>query len=228
MNILVIAAHPDDEVLGCGGTIARHSASGDRVDILILGEGMMSRADTRDDTQYRERLADLRENSRKACSILGASEVVHYDFPDNRMDSVDLLDIIRTVEGCIEQFRPEVIYTHHIGDLNIDHAIVAKAVISATRPLPNSLIPEVYAFEVLSSTEWSFGSGVDSFRPNYFIGIDDYLDKKVEAISIYQSETNPFPHPRSAEAIKTLAQRRGSQSGLKAAEAFMLLRKISR
>ncbi|MDY7034795.1 MAG: PIG-L family deacetylase [Thermodesulfobacteriota bacterium] len=228
MNVLVIAAHPDDEVLGCGGTIARHAYNGDQVFIAILAEGMMARSGIKDNKSYRVEQKKLRENSLNAASILGAKDIIHYDFPDNRMDSIDLLDVIKVVEECIDKFKPEIIYTHYTGDLNIDHSIVAKAVITSTRPLPVNPLLEVYAFEVLSSTEWAFSSGVEYFRPNYFIGIDDFLDKKIEAISIYQTEINQFPHPRSIEAIKNLAFRRGSQAGLKAAEAFTLFRKIYR
>jgi LmbE family N-acetylglucosaminyl deacetylase len=228
MNVLVVAAHPDDEVLGCGGTIARHAFHGDSVFIAILAEGMMARAGKEDGPSYREKQKRLVANSLRAACILGARDVIHYDFPDNRMDSVDLIDVIKVVEECIDKFRPEVVYTHYSGDLNIDHSVVGKAVVTATRPFANDQIRETYAFEVLSSTEWAFGLGSHYFQPNYFVRIDDLLDKKLEAISIYESETNSFPHPRSEEAIKALALRRGSQSGLKAAEAFMLVRKISR
>lgn len=227
MNVMVVAAHPDDEVLGCGGTIARHAFRGDAVFIAILAEGMMARAEKEEDPSYREKRKSLIENSRKAATILGAREVVHFDFPDNRMDSVDLVDVIKIVEECIAESEPEVIYTHFTGDLNIDHSIVGRAVITATRPTGACQIPEVYAFEVLSSTEWAFGLEMNHFQPNYFIDIDDFVAKKIEAMSLYQSEIKAFPHPRSAEAIKALALRRGSQSGLKAAEAFMLIRKIS-
>ena len=227
-RVLVIGAHPDDEVLGCGGTIARHAYYGDQVFIAILAEGMMARADQLKDSSYRDALDKLKADSKRASTILGANEIHHYDFPDNRMDSVDLLDVIKTVEECIGRFKPDVIYTHHGGDLNIDHAIVAKAVVTASRPLPDRVVPEVYAFEVLSSTEWEFSSDGDFFHPNCFIAIEKFLDKKIQAMSAYGTEMASFPHPRSVEAIKALALRRGSQSGLKAAEAFRLLRKISK
>jgi len=227
MNVMVVAAHPDDEVLGCGGTIARHASRGDAVFIAILAEGMMARAEKKDEPSCREKQKLLVKDSLKVASILGAREVVHFDFPDNRMDSVDLMDVIKVVEECIVKFKPEVVYTHFTGDLNIDHSIVGRAVITATRPIGAHQVPEVYAFEVLSSTEWAFGLEMNHFQPNYFIDINDFVGKKMEAMSLYQSEIKAFPHPRSAEAIKALALRRGSQSGLKAAEAFMLIRKIS-
>lgn len=226
MNILVIAAHPDDEVLGCGGTIARHADQGDDVFITILGEGIMARADSPDNSSLRDKQKGLKEQTIEVASILGAKEVINYNFPDNRMDSVDLLDIIKAVEKSIKNFKPEIIYTHYIGDLNIDHAITSRAVITATRPQPGNLVPELYAFEVLSSTEWFFGQGVDSFKPDYFVSINKYLEIKLKALSIYHSEIYEYPHPRSEKSIRTLAYLRGSQSGLESAEAFKLIRKI--
>ncbi|MDP6179256.1 MAG: PIG-L deacetylase family protein [Desulfatiglandales bacterium] len=223
---MVVAAHPDDEVLGCGGTIARHTSHGDQVFIVILAEGMMARAKKKDDAIYRNEQKRLKESSLKAASVLGAREIIHYDFPDNRMDSVDLLEVIKAIEKCIDKYSPEVVYTHHAGDLNIDHSTVAKAVVTVTRPLYENRVQELYAFEVLSSTEWNFSASSEHFGPNYFVEINDHLDKKIKALSCYVTETPPFPHPRSIEAIRTLAARRGSQSGLEAAEAFMLLRKI--
>lgn len=226
MNILVIAAHPDDEVLGCGGTIARHADQGDNVFITILGEGIMARANSSEDDSFKNMRKILKEQSIEVASILGAKEVVNYNFPDNRMDSVDLLAIIKAVEESIQNFKPEIIYTHYIGDLNIDHSITSRAVITATRPQPGNLVPELYAFEVMSSTEWFFGQGVDSFKPDYFVDISKYLDIKLKALSIYESEVYEYPHPRSKRSIKSLAYLRGSQSGLNSAEAFKLIRKI--
>ncbi|MBW1728592.1 MAG: PIG-L family deacetylase [Deltaproteobacteria bacterium] len=225
MNVLVVAAHPDDEVLGCGGTIARHASIGDDVFVMILAEGMMARADGENEEILREEQKKLRERSRTVASILAAKEVLHFDFPDNRLDQIALLDVVKTVEGCLERYQPRIVYTHHPGDLNVDHSVTAQAVITAARPLPLSPVQEIYSFEVLSSTEWHFGPGAKAFRPNCFIDIDRFLNRKIEAMSVYNTETSPFPHPRSPEAIEALARRRGSQSGLGAAEAFMLIRK---
>lgn len=226
MNVLVIAAHPDDEVLGCGGTIARHASMGDDVFIVILGEGMMARADGKNEEGLREEQKKLRENSRTVASILGAKEVIHFNFPDNRLDQIALLDVVKAIEEGLERYQPAILYTHHPGDLNIDHSVASRAVITAARPSPGCFVREVRSFEVLSSTEWHFGPGGESFRPNCFVGIDGFLKKKIAAMSAYGTEMFSFPHPRSPETIKALARRRGSQSGLKAAEAFMLIRKI--
>jgi len=228
-NILIVAAHPDDEILGCGGTIARSvSINGAHVNVAFLAEGMMSRALDGSDPILLEAQKNLKDYSRQAADFIGISNVIHYGFPDNRMNHMDFLDVVKAVEECLDRFRPDVVYTHHIGDLNIDHAIAAKAVITATRPGTKYAVPEIYAFEVLSSTEWAFYPGSDSFKPNIFIDIESYLEKKIEAMSFYKTESKDFPHPRSAEAVRTLSLRRGSQSGLRAAEAFMLLRKISK
>lgn len=227
-NVLVVAAHPDDEVLGCGGTIARRAAMGDEVTIAILAQGAMSRAGKGDKGSYRREMKKLREDSRRASLILDAKQVVHFDFPDNRMDGVDFLDIVKTVEECMERYKPEILYTHHIGDLNIDHTLVAKAVLTAARPLPRSLVSEIYSFEVLSSSEWGLGGAGETFHPNCFVEIGSFLDKKLQAMSAYKAEIRDFPHPRSLEAIRALAARRGSQAGLKAAEGFGVLRKIWR
>lgn len=225
MNVLVVAAHPDDEVLGCGGTIARHASQGDDVNVAFLGEGITSRSLERTKAMDEQKRL-LREATSKASEILGVKETVHFDFPDNRMDSVDLLEVVKVIEACIDRFSPNVIYTHHAGDLNIDHVITAKAVVTATRPLSRYLVPDLYAFELLSSSEWAFGLHAEVFRPNLFIDIENHLDSKIRGMSCYQSEIASFPHPRSPEAIKALAMRRGSQAGLKAAEAFILVRKI--
>jgi LmbE family N-acetylglucosaminyl deacetylase len=225
MKVLVVAAHPDDEVLGCGGTMLRHVAGGDDVFIAILGEGVMARADGRNKGRVSKERDKVRDASVRVARALGAKDLFRHDFPDNRMDQVPLLDIVKVVEGVLARFRPDVIYTHYANDLNIDHAIVLRAVVTATRPLSAMMVPEIYAFEVLSSTEWAFGPS-EVFKPDTFVGISNFLEKKIEVMSFYETETNPFPHPRSAEAIRALAMRRGSQSGLKSAESFMLVRKI--
>lgn len=223
-KILVIAAHPDDEVLGCGATIAKHIAKGDQVHVLILAEGLTSRAIKRDRDLEKNALSDLAIAAKKANDILGVSSLELLNFPDNRMDGVDLLDVVKVVENFIDKYIPSRIYTHFHNDVNVDHRIVHNAVVTATRPLPGQAVKEVLTFEVMSSTEWQITG--DRFRPNWFEKIDDYLSKKLEALHAYASEMRDWPHSRSYQAIEHLAKLRGATIGVEAAEAFELCRGI--
>lgn len=225
MKTLIIAAHPDDEVLGCGGTIARLNQQGHEVYLAILGEGITSRFSKRDKVDF-SLVEKLRADSIKVADLLGAKEIFHYDLPDNRFDTVPLLDIVKTIEELIEKIYPEAVYTHHGGDLNIDHAVVFRAVLTATRPKPSSPVRELFSYEVPSSTEWSFNNFRPRFDPNFFVDIKDTLEVKIQAMGIYESELNAFPHPRSPESITAIARRWGSVAGLDAAEAFQMIRKI--
>jgi LmbE family N-acetylglucosaminyl deacetylase len=225
MNILVIAAHPDDEVLGCGGTIAKLAQENHNVYIAILGEGITSRSANRE--QANDKLIEnLRDDSKQVAKRLGASDLFQYDLPDNRFDTLPLLDIIKLIENLLERVQPEVIYTHHHGDLNIDHAVLHRAVVTATRPVSGCAVRELYAFEVPSSTDWAFGQFVPVFRPNVFVDIGDTLETKIQAMALYSSEVRSFPHPRSAVALRAIAQSRGSSAGLAASEAFELVRAV--
>lgn len=222
---LVIAAHPDDEVLGCGGTIARLTGEGHDVYVAILGEGITSRYDKREQTDQGI-IKELQDRSRQVSKLLGVKELCLHDLPDNRFDTIPLLDIIKTVEELINRFQPQVVYTHHGGDLNIDHVITHRAVMTATRPVENCPVKEIYSFEVPSSTEWAFGQFQPSFQPNVFVDISAMLETKIQAMQIYESEARPFPHPRSTEALQALAKRWGSAVSVDAAEAFELVRLV--
>jgi LmbE family N-acetylglucosaminyl deacetylase len=222
VNVLVIAAHPDDEVLGCGGTIARHAAAGDRVSILILAEGLTSRPDFRDDGS----LERHRSRAQAAGRLLGAADVVLAGFPDNRMDTVPQLEVAQTIEREIARVRPEVVFTQHGGDLNIDHVVTFRATLAATRPMPGCAVRRVYAYEVASSTEWAFQQFEPRFTGQVFVDISAHLDAKVAAMAIYESEVRPFPHPRSEKALRAIAQRWGSVAGVPAAEAFACIRDV--
>lgn len=219
-NVLVIAAHPDDEILGCGASIARHIAEGDVVQIIILGEGITSRKEL-DNEQKKEGLKGVHDAAEKASEFLGVDKLILKNFPDNRFDTVALLDIAHSIEEVIGSFRPTIIYTQHYSDVNIDHRRTAEAVETATRPMRGSSVEKVFSFEVASSTEWNFIKG-ESFRPNVFIDVGNYFQKKIEALSFYESEMRKFPHPRSIEYITALARVRGGQSGFEYAEAFEL------
>lgn len=223
--VLVVAAHPDDEVLGCGATMARLAACGRAVHVAILGEGMTARGQQRADTDAAA-LAQLRDATAKALRTLQVGEYQQFELPDNRFDSVDLLDVVKIVEALVRRWRPSTVYTHHPGDLNIDHGIVHRAVLTATRPMAGQTVRELYAFEVNSSTEWSFGQSEQTFCPNTFVDISDHLEQKIEAMSAYSTELRPWPHPRSLQAIRTAAQRWGCVVGCDAAEAFELIRAV--
>jgi LmbE family N-acetylglucosaminyl deacetylase len=225
MKVLAIAAHPDDEILGCGATAARLVAEGHEVHFAILGEGMTSRHANRADTDTSQ-LAVLHRQSHAAAAKVGVTSLVLHDLPDNRLDTVPLLEIVKIVEGLVDRFHPEVIYTHHGGDLNIDHEVIHRAVLTATRPTAGSHVREIYAFEVPSSTEWAFQRIQPSFRPNVFVDVSRMIENKISAMECYESEARKFPHPRSPEALRAIAMRWGSVAGCAAAEAFELIRAI--
>lgn len=222
MNALVVAAHPDDEVLGAGGTMARLTRDGHAVSVLILGEGVTSRTT---DTPVGG-VDDLRGESIAAAGLLGVDDVVHAGLPDNRFDSVDLLSIVKVVEAQIERVQPTLVFTQHGGDVNVDHHLTYRAVLAATRPVPSHPVRSVLAFEVGSSTEWAFDSLAPAFEPQVFYDISTTLDTKLAALGAYASEVRPFPHPRSPESVTAQARRRGTSVGVEAAEAFRLVREI--
>lgn len=224
-DILVIAAHPDDEVLGCAGTIARLANEMKNVYVAILGEGITSRYSQREQADVKA-LETLRKSSNRVSELLGVKELFLYDLPDNRFDTIPLLDIVKIVEALIDKTKPSAIFTHHGGDLNIDHAMIHRATLTATRPIAGQSVKKVYAYEVPSSTEWAFGQFTKDFHANVFIDVGATLEKKINAMGIYESEARRFPHPRSPEALRALAKRWGAAAGLEAAEAFELIREI--
>ena len=221
-TVLVVAAHPDDEVLGCGGVIARHASAGDTVNVLLLAEG----ATAREPADTPGAVAALREAVEAAARALGAAEPRFCGFPDNRLDTVPLLDVIKPIEAVIEAVAPEIVYTHHAGDLNVDHRIVHRAVVTACRPLPESPVKAIYAFETVSSTEWQ--SAGEAFRPQRWVDIEPFLGCKMRALEAYAAEMRPFPHARSFDAVEALARWRGASAGLKAAECFVVVRELVR
>jgi len=232
-EILVIAAHPDDEVLGCGATIARHVHNGDKVHVVILAEGITSRDTERDRQTKSKELSELARTAHEANQVLGASSLNLHDFPDNRMDGIELLDVVKCIEGYMEHIRPETVYTHHKGDVNIDHQVVHQAVVTGFRPLPESPVSSLLFFEVPSSTEWRPSQSDTPFTPDWFIDISgkaqnrmSFLELKLKALQVYNCEMRPWPHSRSFETVESLARWRGATAGLKAAEAFVLGRHI--
>lgn len=223
-RVLVVAAHPDDEVLGCGGTIAWHRRAGDHVTVLVMADGITSRG--ADAGVTAEALEERRRSAGRANDILGVNELTLLSYPDNRMDAVALLDIVQDIEKVVVRSRPTMVYTHHRGDVNIDHTRVHDAVIAACRPQPGHGVRKLLFFETPSSTEWRPPGSVAVFAPNWFTDISSTLSAKLDAIGAYGAELRDFPHPRSSQAVEHLARWRGAAVGLAAAEAFELGRLI--
>ncbi|WP_165725368.1 PIG-L family deacetylase [Pseudoalteromonas sp. SA25] len=216
-TVLVVVAHPDDEVLGCGGVIARHTSQGDKVVLCCMTNGVSAR-----ENHHEELLK--RQLAQKSASIeLGLFDVINFNFPDNQLDSVPLLTIVKSIETVMSKYRPTIIYTHFSGDLNIDHSITNRAVLTASRPQKGNTVNEIYSFEVLSSTEW-YPNSSQIFSPQMVVDITHVYEKKVRALNCYELELRPFPHSRSYECIHALATLRGATHGFKFAEAFMVER----
>ena len=216
-TVLVVAAHSDDEALGCSGTMAKHIALGDSVHVLFMTDGVSSR--NVDGSEALERFSAAQQ----MVDILGVSSVLNLKFPDNKMDSVSLLDVTQSVEKRISEVEPEIIYTHHIGDLNVDHQVTHKAVMTACRPQPGFCVKEIYAFEVLSSTEWQT-PGQLPFIPNVFVEITDYIEIKKQVLGAYSEEMRQSPHSRSIENAVRLNALRGNAVGVHYAEGFEVVR----
>lgn len=217
---MVIAAHPDDEVLGCGGTILKHIAQGDSVSIVFMTNGESSRGNI----DYKQ--LEIRNSAcAKSMEVLSVKSVYHFDFPDNKMDSVPLLDVVKKVELAINEVKPTTIYTHFSDDLNVDHRVTHNAVMTACRPQSWSPVKNIFTFEVLSSTEWN-STSKSKFNPNKFEDVSSYWDLKMRAMTAYEEELREFPHSRSVEAINALAVLRGATVGLHKAEAFQVERII--
>lgn len=219
-RVMVIAAHPDDEVLGCGGTIARHVADGDSVQVLFVADGETSRG--------MKALPNRNFMAHEAGKVLGFTPWF-MDYRDQMLDTVPLLEITKQIEVHAFMIKPTVVYTHHAGDLNLDHRIVHQATMTAFRPLPGSSVTAIYTFEVPSSTEWGTG-----FVPNHFVNIDcmagdkTAFGKKFAALHCYDKEMRERPHARCYDAVSSLIELRGFACGLHGAEAFMTLRSIVR
>jgi LmbE family N-acetylglucosaminyl deacetylase len=217
--ILAAVAHPDDEVLGAGGTLARHARDGEDVHVLFLTDGVGARGSDRPAADRRAAAA------RNACAILGAQPPRFLGFADNRLDEAPLLDVTQAIEAVIAELRPHTVYTHHSGDLNIDHVVCQRAVLTACRPMPGTTVRRIFSFEVPSSTEWNAPGGA-TFVPRRFVDISGSLATKRRALEAYAEEMRPFPHARSYEAVEALARWRGAAAGLEAAEGFDVIREI--
>ena len=221
-NILVVAAHPDDEMLGCAGTLAKLKAMDCKITILLLGEGPSARKDC----NRMEELPKAKAAAIDAAAILGVDDVVFASLPDNKFDTLPLLEIVRHVENTVEKVKPELVFTHFSGDINVDHQLTHRAVMTGLRPLPREACKIILSFEVLSSTDYAPSQNSLFFNPNVYIDVDGYMQKKLAALNAYKDEMRPWPHPRSFEAVEYLARMRGAQCGKNYAEAFMLCRAI--
>ena len=227
-RIMVVVAHPDDELLGLGASMNRLiNEFNVTAHVVILGEGITSRSDERNTQEWSKELAIHRQNINEAQAIIGYQSVSIYDLPDNRFDSVDLLDIIKLIEKEKKAFQPEVVFTHHGGDLNVDHRKTFEAVITACRPLNEEKVKTIITFETPSGTEWKASSDPRHFIPNFFISVSqNNLLAKIQGMESYEFEKRPFPHPRSSKALEILANRWGVAIGAELAEAFCIIRSI--
>lgn len=227
-RILVVVAHPDDEVLGLGATMfTLINDYNCKVRAVILGEGITSRADERDVVKWQNELEIHRSNIRSAQKAIGYESIGIYDFPDNRFDSIQLLDLIKVIEKEKSEFKPEVIFTHHGGDVNIDHQRTFEAVITACRPMSGEVVKTIITFETMSGTEWRASSDPKQFIPNLFFEVNEQaMDSKIKAMESYEFERRSYPHPRSPEALRIRAQMWGVANGLDLAEAFQIIRLI--
>lgn len=221
-KILIVAAHPDDEVLGCFATVAKLVQQGYEAYTLILSGGKTSRGEI-----DKKELDLLQKEMQKANNLIGIKKVFMADFADNAFDSIALLEIVKKIEEVKNEVQPEIIFTHHFGDMNIDHQITHRAVLTATRPMKDECVKTIYAMEVPSSTEWNSFSAQNAFIPNVFFEVEDTIELKIKAMAQYSSELREYPHPRSLQHLKELAKVNGTKVGLNYSENFMLVRNVN-
>lgn len=214
-----MAAHPDDEVLGLGGTIRRHVDAGDAVTAVIASDGATSRYES-------EAIDTLQTHCRAAADVLGISEVHFLSLPDQRLDTLPKLDIVQAIEEHITSVRPAIVYAHHWGDVNTDHRAVSEAVVTSCRPVGDFFPRKLHLFETPSSTEWGAPDPTSQFTPTRFVDITDTIDRKLEAMACYETELRPAPHPRSLDALRSRAAYWGQTVGCAYAEPFVVVREV--
>lgn len=228
-RIMVVVAHPDDELLGLGATMHKLIKEFNiKTHVVILGEGITSRSDTRDITKWKEELSIHKKNIENAQKAIGYHSVSTCSFPDNRFDTVALLDIVKEVEKEKNGFKPDVVFTHHGGDLNIDHQKTFEAVMTACRPMSQEIVKTIITFETASGTEWRASTDPRHFLPNLFVSVSENdLEAKIKGMECYEFESRKFPHPRSPEALRIQSQRWGVSVGKEFVEAFSIIRSIT-
>ena len=218
-KILIIAPHPDDEVLGCGGVMKRFAVEGSDVYILIVTRGTPKKYSD-------ERIAKGRDQALQAHSLLGVKETFFFDYPAPELDLISVAAISDSISQLISKLGITTLFIPHRGDIHIDHSVVFDAALVAARPIGNYTIKSIYAYETLSETEWAAPFSDDAFIPNHFVNIEHYFQYKLDAMSCYSGQVRTFPNPRSLETIEALAKFRGATVGFKRAEAFMTIRTI--
>lgn len=225
-KILVVAAHPDDEVLGLGATIKKLSVDNE-IFILIVTEGCSAQYSSCSLEEIKKLINEKKVMAKKAADILGAKDVLFGDLPDMKLDTIPHIEVNRVIEEAVQNIKPEIVFTHHYGDVNLDHQMVYRSTLVATRPSVGSTVKKLYTYEVLSATEWQSGSATYAFIPNTYVEINkEMLNAKKNALLMYSMELREFPHTRSEEAINYLAHYRGQSVGVNAAEAFTLVREV--
>ena len=225
---MIVVAHPDDELLGLGATMNRLiSEFNVTTHVVILGEGITSRSDVHDRQKWANEMIQHKQNILSAKAAIGYHSVSIHDFADNRFDTVALLNIIKVIEKEKEKFNPDVIFTHHGGDVNIDHQRTFEAVVTACRPMQHERVKMIVAFETPSGTEWRAGTDPRHFIPNFFVTVtEEQINTKIKGMEMYDFEKRVYPHPRSPEALKIQAKRWGVSIGADYAEAFCIVRLI--
>jgi len=220
-KILVISAHPDDETLGMGGTIAKNTSNGDSVHVLIITDGSSSQY-----VKYKDMIKKKKAEAEKSMKILGVEKIEFNTLPDMKLDTIAHIDINTIIEKKIEDYKPSIVYTHHWGDINKDHRLVFQSTMVAVRTTPNQPVKEIYTYEIPSSTEWGTPEINNIFKPNVFIDITDFIEMKIKAVKCYKTELRSYLHPRSPDAVRAYNKRNGIEIGKKFAERFFLVRDI--
>ncbi len=224
-RLLVVAAHPDDEILACGGTIARALDSGAEVCVLFLGEGVSARFPfgSYDSEQFREETRRRLASAKQSLSILGVSDVSFGERYCCQFDTLPQLTLTKEIEQVMDRFKPTILFTHNPSEVNVDHRVTYEAVEAACRPTRSIVPRQIYTFEIVCSGNWTFET---TFKPNVFVDVSKFWEKKLKAWHCYSGEVRPFPFPRSDIGLETLAHYRGMQVALLKAEAFRLMRAV--